>query len=338
MDIALINNSTVANTGKVENVFNPSLIVGAFMLPVDFKVIMDYAHFTNEQLRNEFMAALETALINPDQKLRAYFIGPFEAMDNQSEDPTVQTLQYGKKITTNEGKPSYEFTFDDGGFQYFHAIQSFRDKHRKFKVALFDKKGNIWVTRLYDQIDGDLNGLQVLGAKGMRMSRLYIPDWGLPTPDTEAMYKVNIDLYDGAEMNQHAMIIETGMDLIAYAEQYSIRDVLLTLLSTATDGIITGSMWIGLHNTNLAEYIPSIIDINCFECISETSGNTIDILSITYDTSTGAVTWELDTSDPDYVPARVAHIKFVNVTALASVGFEYYESNKMRFKLPDVTP
>lgn len=337
MDISVKKYSRPRNTGKISDGFNPALIVGTFIVPYDFVVEMSSAHFTNESLAADLIAKIKDNLIHDDETQRIRYIGPYEQLTDNSEDPTKQTLGYGKSIIVRDGLPDHAFVFDTGGLQYFHSVLWLRGKHDKYKALHFDKKGNIYATNFYAEIEGDTNGVQAVGVKGFRLNKLYPTNWKLANGDTEAMYGVEIGLADDQELNEHICVIETGEDLAAVAESLSVKDVDLRFSQAATGGIITFSMWIGMHKINLAEVVPSIVNLSNFICINEATGDEIHILSAVPDTNIGAVVVTLDTSDPGYIATRKASLRLADISALAELGFRYYESNKMYFKLPSIS-
>lgn len=337
MDISVKKYSRARNTGKIDDGFNPSLIVGTFIVPNNFVVEMSAAHFTNESLAKDLVDKIKDNLVRDDETQRIRYIGPYEQLTDNSEDPTKQTLGYGKSIIVRDGKPDHAFVFDTGGLQYFHSVLWLRGKHDKYKALHFDKKGNIYGTNFYAEIEDDINGVQAVGVKGFRLSKLYPTNWKLANGDAEAMYGVEIGLADDQEFNEHICVVETGEDLAALAETLSVKDVDLRFSEAATGGIITFSMWIGMHKINLAELVPTIVNPSNFVCVNESTGAEIDLLSAVPDNSTGTVIVTLDTSDPDYVATRKASLRLSDISALSELGFRYYESNKIYFKLPAIS-
>jgi hypothetical protein len=179
-----------------------------------------------------------------------------------------------------------------------------------------------------------LNGPQVIGSKGMELSQLNPMDWKAATQDTEPIYGIQIGLKQPTEWNENLMAIETGVDMLALCEEFSVQGVDLTLVETESPNKVTFTMKTGLHKIDLADELPDIIDVTSFEAKNELTGDDITIDSVTYNTVTKVVTVTLDETDPDYVVGDVATIALVPVNDLATAGFSYYESNKLRFTMP----
>jgi hypothetical protein len=94
------------------------------------------------------------------------------------------------------------------------------------------------------------------------------------------------------------------------------------------------TMRTALGKIDLADELPDIIDVTSFVANNESTGNVITIDSVTYNSITKEVIIALDDADPDYVAGDVATIALERLNILATAGFKYYESNKMRFTMP----
>jgi hypothetical protein len=333
-NISLISQTGVLNTGKNPVYLNPAIMVGALLVPYGWSVpINDYG--TNETNINAVMAAIKMGLVSADDKQRIRYIGPFESVENQNEAVKVQTLGYGKKVTTDRAKKYDMFTFDEGGWQYFRYILSYRDKIRQFKLIYFDANGVLYPTSIMDVVSGDPSKMpRVVGVKGDELSRLYPMDWQAPTQDAEALYGIEIGLKNPLEWNENLLAIETGTDLLALCEELSVQGVELLLVDTAAGGEVELTMRSALGKIDLADELPDIIDVTSFVARNSTTLNAIDIDSVTYNPVSKILAVTLDTTDPDYVAGDNAIISLVGVTDLAIAGFKYYESNKMIFEMP----
>lgn len=334
-NISLLSQLAVLNTGKNPKYLNPAIIVGALLVPYGWNVAFN-AYDTSGSIVETVLDKIKLNLIAAAPKDRIRYIGPFESVENQNEAVKVQTLGYGKKVTTDRAKKYDMFTFDEGGLQYFRYVLSYRDQIRQFKLIYFDTNGVLYTApNLGIPVDGsELNGPQVLGAKGFELSRLYPNDWVAPTQDTEAIYGIEIGLKNPLEWNENLLTIETGVDMLALCEELAVQGVDLTFIEAADPTTIGFTMRTALQKIDLADELPNIIDVTSFVARNESTGNAITIDSVTYNTATKEVIVALDDADPDYVSGDVATIALVDVVSLATAGFKYYESNKMRFVMP----
>ncbi len=334
-NIALPNQSAVLNTGKNPKYLNPAIIVGALLVPYGWNVPFN-AYDTSGDIIGDVMTQVKRGLIAVEPKERIRYIGPFESVENQNEAVKVQTLGYGKKVTTDRAKKYDMFTFDEGGLQYFRYVLSYRDQIRQFKLIYFDANGVLYTAPTIGFADGgdDLNGPQVIGAKGFELSRLYPNDWVAPTQDTEAIYGIEIGLKNPQEWNENLLTIETGEDLLSLCEEYAVQGVDLTLVEAVDPATVVFTMRTALHKIELADELPDIVDIDSFVANNETTTNDIAIDSVTYSASTKQLTVVLDGADPDYVAGDIATIALTTTSALAIAGFKYFESNKLRFTMP----
>lgn len=333
-NISLPSQSAVLNTGKNPKYLNPAIIVGALLVPYNWVVPFN-AYDTADVAIDAVMTKVQRGLIAADPKERIRYIGPFESVENQNEAVKVQTLGYGKKVTTDRAKKYDMFTFDEGGLQYFRYVLSYRDQIRQFKLIYFDANGVLYTAPdIGTPLDGvTLNGVQVLGAKGMELSRLYPNDWVAPTQDTEAIYGIEIGLKNPLEWNENLLTIETGVDMLALCEELSVQGVDFTFVEVIDGGEVNFTMRTALHKIELADELPDIIDTTSFVAKNEATGNAIPIDSVSYDTVTKVVTVMLDGADPDYVEGEIATIALADTVTLGAAGFKYFESNKMRFTM-----
>jgi len=338
VDISVIKSKGVSNTGKADQYLNPDIFVGDYLVPRTWKV--DHTeHASAEEVAANVLAAINTGLLNPNPEARIYFIGPYESLDDQSEAPTVQTLGHGKKVTTKRGLTYHTHTFDEGGFQYFHSVLTFRDRIRDFKIVRIDAKGNLVGTRVYSTPEGGLNGLQVTGFKGLTLSRLYPMDWKAANADTEALYGIEIGLKTPDEINEHIYVVETGQDMIAYAEERGIQQVELILHESTDNGLIKVAVTTALRKINLAEEVTDFqTNIAAYVVTNETTGAVVDIDSISWDPERKEVNVVADVTDPDYVVGNTGSIRLADVDDLATEDLKYYESNKVKFAFGAIVP
>lgn len=333
-NIALPGQSAVLNTGKNPKYLNPAIMVGALLVPYGWNVpLNDYG--TNETNVAAVLSLIKAGLILPDPNARIRYIGPFESVENQDEAVKVQTLGYGKKVTTDRAKKYDMFTFDEGGWQYFRYVLSYRDQIRQFKIIYFDANGVIYTASQKGIMSGDsLKQLRLIGSKGMELSRLYPMDWVAPTQDAEALYGIEIGLKNPKEWNEDLLAIETGEDLLSICEELSVQGVEMLLVGTAAGGEVEFTMRTALGKIDLVDDLSAIISVGNLVARNITTGNDIDIDSVVYDPVTKQITATLDTTDPDYSVGELATLALIDVTNLATAGFSYYESNKMLFEMP----
>lgn len=335
MDISTNSQTRVKNTGKNKQFLNPGLIVGDYLVPYGFNIPIS-PEANNADIISLVRTKLDEGMLETDPNKRIYFIGPYESLDDQSEAPSVQTLGYGKKVTTDRGRAYHNHSFDEGGFQYFQSVLSFRDRIREFKTVRVDAHGNLYFTASIGTVEGDLSGQQIVAIKGIELSRLYPADWKAANKDTEAMYGIEIGMKTPSEWNENLFVVEMGEDMLAFAEDRGVQDVELQFIDTEGGGVILLLASVAGRRINLVDALPEMLVVASFKATNEDNGNEIDVDSVVYNPDTKIVRVTLDTADPHYMAGVKGSLQLTDLVTLGTAGFKYYESNKIKFDMPIV--
>lgn len=124
---------TVKNTGKCDCYFDPKLIKG--------KILVPKSRVLTQAEINAIQATLE-ALVQAEKTDRFFPVQNFEALTDNSEDPTFQTFGFGGSAPVREGNYNWIFQFIEGGVQLNNALRSFNGKSSKYAEVYIDYDNN----------------------------------------------------------------------------------------------------------------------------------------------------------------------------------------------------
>lgn len=318
------------NTGKFSQYLDPGLIRLAILVPFDWYCAID-PEDTPEEVNGKIKAALKDALINDVDKYRAQIIGPFESMEDKTAAGGTQTLGFGRVVDTSDAVIGFDFSFVDGGLEYYQKVKSFSGKTKQYKVVFIDEKGTVYATNhtTYVPVAGNIPAHDVVdGCKGIELSRLHSDTWKAPNKDATANYMVSFALKSVKEWNDNLYSIQTNEDMLSFVEPYSVQDVVLSL-SDFDSSVATIVAQLG--GINMAVDLPALADPTNFLVRNTNTGNTIACTSVTIVAGKPVIT--LDDMDPDYAVGAVASLQLATVAHLATNELKYYTSNVIYFTL-----
>jgi len=210
--------SDVRNTGICECFFDPKLIIGAIYTPKN-KV------FTADELSDANIAdTLTDATMAPEGE-RIYPFQPFEAITDNTEDPTRQTFGYGTVKTVREGKYNWAFQFIQGGLNLSNALRTFNGLIGKFNV-IFIESGNTLIATSRKDVNGEW------GLAGVPMSDIYTRPWR-PSDGTNVTNYTTEFSFDPVYINEAIAFKRVGTDAYILNQLAGLEDIKLTIISVA---------------------------------------------------------------------------------------------------------
>lgn len=215
--------SDVKNTGICECFFDVALIDGAILVPKT-KV------FTETELSDaNIQATLEAAgeAIKAD---RIFPFGPFEAITDNTEDPTRQTFGYGTVKTVREGKYNWLFQFINGGLNLSNALRSFNGLIGKYAVIFKESKNTLIGTSRKD-VNGNW------GLAGIPLADLYTRPWRPSDGSNVTNYGIEFS-FDPVYINEKIAFKRVSIDSYLLSEFVGLEDIVLTLVE-AVEGETT---------------------------------------------------------------------------------------------------
>lgn len=210
--------SDVKNTGICECFFDPKLITGAIFVPRN-KV------FTSTELLDINIAATFAAAVSAVKASRIFPFQPFEAITDNTEEPTRQTFGYGTGKTVREGKYNFAFQFLNGGLNLSNALRTFNGLIGKYAVIFLESQNTIIGTSKKDANDA-------WGLAGIPMSDIYTRPWRPSDGTNVANYTTEFS-FDPVYINEKIAFKKVAIDEYLLAELAGLEDI---HLSFATGG------------------------------------------------------------------------------------------------------
>lgn len=211
--------SDVKNTGTCECFFDPKLITGVIFVPKG-KV------FTAAELADAQIQATLEAAVSAAASGRIYPFQPFEAITDNTEDPTRQTFGYGTVKTVREGKINWQFQFINGGLNASNALRSFNGLIGKFNVIFIESQNTLLGTSRKDA-----NG--EWGLAGVPMSDIYTRPWRPSDGTNVTNYTIEFS-FDPVYINEKIAFKKVAFDSYLLSELAGLEDI--KLINGGVDG------------------------------------------------------------------------------------------------------
>ncbi len=289
--------SDVKNTGICECFFDPKLIVGAIFVPLK-KV------FTETELADANIAATMTAAVSAAKASRIFPFQPFEAITDNTEEPTRQTFGYGTVKTVREGKYNWAFQFLNGGLNLSNALRTFNGLIGKYAVVFIESSNVLIGTN-----KRDTNGNW--GLAGIPMSDIYTRPWRPSDGTNVANYTTEFS-FDPAYINEK----------IAF-KKVSVDEYILSELA-------------GLEEIKLVAFTQDEAPVNTFR--AETDCGSTDVYDLFADELAQAAAWTVTGSDGEDKPVggviKNDALKAWDVTLSGGANFE--DGDKVQLAAPSI--
>lgn len=305
MSILNVNNCNEAgkNTGYGDCVKDIKNIVGGFLVPSDFEL-------TAQQMEtpDSVIQALSDAILAAPAS-RIYPIANFEAITNNSTEPAVFTLGYGRPLTLNDGMYNWRLQFIDGGICLHKNLRKFNGTNRS--ILLIDA-------------DGSLIGWKSGSVlKGIPLKNFYalpfVPnDYANPTG-----YFVDIAMLPTYLNDSPGWV---SLDLATLVGLHGLQNIVLSETSGSALPVLKIKANTGCAVTDLYDlYDDDLADANLW-LATDIDGNEITITSVVKDADLKAWTVTLDDADPHYSVSGPIYLTLVNPATLAQAGIVGYEA------------
>lgn len=184
----IVCGDAVKNTGYCECPIDPKLIGGEILMPID-RVL------TEEELSDANIVNTINELVLEDRKLRIYPFMVFNAITDNSEDPTVFTSGYGVPEPVREGLYNWIFGFRKGGLNLSNALRTFNYLTGKYAPVFIDKDNNAILGTSKLDADGG-NGLGPVP-----LETLYTFPWKPADGSNPALYRHQV-AFDPVYLNE----------------------------------------------------------------------------------------------------------------------------------------
>lgn len=184
----------VPNTGTPGCAFFPDKIVGAILIPETLEL-------TNAQL-DTFVSTMNTKALGPAAS-RVYPIFRFDAITDNSEEPTIRTLGYGGKQVTKDGKYDWTFEMLQGGHCHNTNLRKF-NSNKSLKVLFVDEKNVVYGVKAGDMLDG---------MKGFTLDFVYAMPFKISSGEEASKFMIRFALAKPAEWNEDLAYFSPGVDV-----------------------------------------------------------------------------------------------------------------------------
>lgn len=183
------------NTGYNGCPIEPGLFKGAILVP-------KAKRFTQAEIA--VMEATLQALTLAVKADRAYPIGEFKGITDNTEDVSFQTLGYGSKRLNREGK--YDWTFMmTSGIMYNNKLRKFNNND-KYSVLFYDNQMRLYGISEYNTVAAEYQ----LG--GFSLDFVYTYPFKAADGSNPAEYKIRFALADPKELNDNVYVIQLDFD------------------------------------------------------------------------------------------------------------------------------
>lgn len=305
MSILNVNNCNESgkNTGYGDCTKDFKNIVGGFLVPSNFAL-------TAEQMATpETVLAALAAAILADPASRVYPIANFEAITNNSVEPAVFTLGYGRPLTLNDGMYNWRLQFIDGGICLHKNLRKFNGTNRS--VLLIDGDG---------ALIGWKSGSTL---KGVPLKNFYalpfVPnDYANPTG-----YFVDIAMLPTYLNDSPGWV---AMDLASLVALKGLQNIVLSETTGSALPALKIKANTGCAETDLYDlYADELAQVSLWVA-TDADGAQITITSVVKDDTLKAWTVTLDASDPEYSVSGPIYLTLVSAQQLATEGIDGYEA------------
>lgn len=299
-------------TGSCNN--NPSKLVG-----VSFHRLNEV--FTATELLNA-RTFFQDIFIDDDPTQRGAFVPAFLS-ENQTEDAQRFTYPNGTSRVTRDVVNRFRLEHTLNKCVQDQLYRGYNDQQGNFGVIIWDASGNIWGENVTDT-----NGT-ITGIKPIRLSEIYIEPLVWASEEEPTRYYFALEFADFRSLNINASSVQLDFSL---SDLDQVKNAYLSLIAftNPTTGTFQIGITTGCGAANLVDEYPTIInDEDAFILTNRTTGNVIDIDSVTVQTvnQTRILLIDADATDPDYPTSGNSMVlTLASVSALAGLGIEYIEA------------
>ena len=282
------------NTGFGTCFLDPKKIEGAIISDKPFSLTKEEMADLQNSLQSKFQSASKSNRIYP--------IHGFAAAEDQSEEATIETLDYGDKTFIKEGDYDWRFRFLNGGVCLLTRLQAFNGQGKH--VMFYDN------TTLFGYKDGT-------SLRSVPLNFFLAEKWQPATGSTGAMYRVRFS-FKPEYINQ-------GLGFVKYdfimAELKGLNNVELVVLNPEDfPSTINVQALAGCSGENLFDTYSEEMEDDELWLATDEDGEEVTISGVVADDATKS--WEVSFSgSPAYVK-----LTWVNPNLLSDAGIDGYEA------------
>jgi len=309
---ALDCGTEVRNTGTTGCPLHFEAIKGAFLVPKG-RVYTQAELATPESLR----AALAADIIAVKSS-RIFPLHGFEAITDNTEDPTFQTMASGRQVPIREGNYNWIMQYYDGGLCLSNKLRSF--KNNTGYAALFYDAAYKMAGTTKTASDGKP------GMAGVPLEVLYPFPWKVNDFSNAPIYRIQFS-FKPNYINEDIAYVDAGFNLDELAGLININ---LEVTGTPTGGVYQVLPLVGCDKSNLTELYSTLLADEALWVLSNaTTGASVAVTGATYNATLGTIAVAADTADADYTAITATgkiRINMVSASALDAADISGYEA------------
>lgn len=291
------------NTGFGTCTLDFGAIVGAFIMSRDVA-------FTEAQLA-DLRDSLDDASV-ADKPNRIYPFHGFEAITDNTEDPTFQTMASGRQVFIKEGNYNWIMQFIDGGLCLSNKLRSFNNGN--WAALFYDQKGNLFGYKTQNEVGADV-------IKGVPLDTLYTFPWKANDFSNVTQYRTQFS-FKPSYVNEQIGFVQSDFPL---SEVKGIKDVALTVTAPLTAGVVGVDAHVSCGGDDLhATYATELAVVGAWVAKNKSTGAEITVTTVVSNATGWTVT--LDTVDTDYPTAGgQLTLSLASASVLAGLNVEGFE-------------
>jgi hypothetical protein len=291
-----------ANTGYGDCFINLQNIVGGILVPTG-------RVYTEAELASAdtLLAAIEADILAA-ASLRAYPMGTYVGITDNTEAPTRQTFGYGGIATVKEGFYNLSFQFIEGGLCLSNSLRKFNSSNKA--VILWDN-------------NGVLAGWKVgTGLKGIPLEMFYQSAQKLNDGSNVTAYITDL-VFQKPYLNELIGFVQMSIgDLNALR---GLQNIVLYETTGSNLPILKIKAKTGCNGFDLYDtYSSELADDALWTAVND-NGEPIAITSVVVDATLKAWTVTVDASDPNYPTSGGVLIGLASALDLFNAGIEGFE-------------
>ena len=280
---------------------------GAFLVPAN-KV------FTQTELA-ALQATLQAAILSA-KGTRIYPIHKFEAITDNTEDPTFQTMASGRLVPIREGNYNWIFQYYDGGLCLSNKLRSFKN-NTGYAALFYDAEYKLFGTQKTASDNKP-------GMAGVPLEVLYPFPWKVNDFSNAPIYRIQFS-FKPNYINEDIAYVDAGFNL---DELNGLQNITLTQSGASAAGVIKLIATVGCDGANIYDTYNGQLDVvGAWTAINTTTGAAIDIDTVVVDPAIKGFTITLDNADTDYPASGTGQvtINLASPSALDALDVSGYE-------------
>lgn len=294
------------NTGVPQCYMDLAPINGIILTPIGYTL-------TKAEIASTLLSKLQTSTL-ATRANRIYPVLNFVDIKDNTEQPSYQTLGFGRKVLLKEGKYSFEASYLDGGLCLSNQLRNFN--YTKWAAFLVDANGVLVGTKVGDNI------------MAIPLNLFYASPYGIATSSQAASYKLNIEI-EPKYLNEEIGFVQTKGEFDIFDSVKGLLNLVIKTAVALTGGKVEIMVINSCGGDNIYDvYGTNLANITAWLSKNATTKNGITITAAVAVPANKTIELTLDTADTDY-PAVASKLTIeLNTAAILAaapilmVGYE----------------